>query len=225
MKKISLLFASLLSSVILLAQPFEGKIVYDITFPDLPSEMKQYEAMLPKEMTMFVNPNFTRVEQTSSMGNTVIINDNKSKSSTMLMDMMGNKMAIKSTEEDMKKRDGNTEFKVTETEETKEVAGYKCKKAVISYTDKEGEEKSFDIFYTPDIEGSNSNWVNKSMSSIKGFPLEYSMKQQNMLMRFSAKSIKKEKVGKSLSQIPAEYKLMSQEDFRKQMGTMGGGEK
>jgi GLPGLI family protein len=206
------------------AQPFEGKIMYDISYPELPSEMKQYESMLPKEMTMYVNPNFTRIEQASAMGNTVIINDNKSKTSTMLMDMMGNKMGIRSTEEDLKKRDINAEIKIQETDETKEIAGYKCKKAIVLFNDKDGQEQSFDVYYTPEIEAQQANWTNKSFSNIKGFPLEYSMKQQNLYMRLTAKSIKKEKVGKSLLQIPAEYKIMSPEDFKKQMGAMGDGQ-
>jgi hypothetical protein len=223
MKKIKILIASFLLSASGFAQSFEGKVIFDITFIDVPSEMKQYESMMPKEMSMFVNDNFTRVEQASAMGNTVVINDNKSKTSTMLMDMMGNKMGIKSTEEDIKKKDGNTEFKVTETEETKEIAGYKCNKSVISFTDKDGEEKSYDVYATTDIVTGGSNWSNKQMSGIKGFPLEYQMKQQGLTMKFSAKSVNKQKVGKSLAQIPAEYKIMSPEDFRKQMGGMMGG--
>lgn len=223
MKKVQLLFAALFVTIAAFSQPFEGKVVYDISFPDLPAEMKQYESMMPKEMTMFINENFTRIEQASAMGNTVIINDNKSKTSTMLMDMMGNKMGIKSTEEDLSKKDASTEFKVTETEETKDVAGYKCKKSVISFTDKDGEEKSFDMYTTTEITNDGAKWSNKQMSGVKGFPLEYMMKQQGMTMKFSAKSVKKEKVGKSLAQIPAEYKLMSPEDFKKQMGGMMGG--
>jgi hypothetical protein len=54
-------------------------------------------------------------------------------------------------------------------------------------------------------------------NEIKGFPLEYSLDQNGLRMKFLATSIVPQKVADDMFKIPSEYTLMSQEDMLKKL--------
>ncbi|MBL7928460.1 MAG: DUF4412 domain-containing protein [Bacteroidia bacterium] len=219
MKSIKQLFIALLTAVVLPAAAQktinEGKLVFEISYPnsDIPD---QQMAMMPTEMVMYIKKDKSRMEMSMGMGmTTVVITDNKAKVATTLMDVMGNKIATKSTEADIEKQSAEQgNFKVQVTDETKTIAGYTCKKAVV--TDSEGETS--DIYFCEDIKMEGENWAQKQFKDIKGFPLMYTMKQRGMNMQMTATKISAEKVDDSKFAIPADYKEMTQEEMRKMFG-------
>jgi GLPGLI family protein len=193
----------------------EGKVVFEISYPDADMPDEQM-AMMPTESKMFFKDNQARIEMKMGMGmSQVMLFDNKNKMMTMLMDMMGNKIAVKMTEEDIKKRkekEGKQDYDVKLTDETKEIAGYKCKKAVV--TNKDG---SFDLYYTDQIAYKNGDWVS-DFKGIDGFPLQYKITNNNLTMQMNAKSVSKEKVEDSMFKIPDDYKPMTSEELQKMYG-------
>ncbi|MCC6383793.1 MAG: DUF4412 domain-containing protein [Bacteroidia bacterium] len=193
----------------------EGKIIFEISYPnaDIPD---QQLAMMPTEMTMYLKRDKSRVEMSMGMGmSTVVINDNKAKVATTLMDVMGNKIATKVTEEDVKKEnEKQPDVKVSITDETKDIAGYKCKKAVVT----DGEGGSYDLYYCEDITVEGGNWSQKGYENIKGLPLQYSINQGGMNMQMTAKKVSSEKVDDGLFRIPTDYKEMSKEELKKMFG-------
>ncbi|MCK5702081.1 MAG: hypothetical protein KAI29_13045, partial [Cyclobacteriaceae bacterium] len=84
---------------------FEGKIVYTITYTDMPAEMKGYESMLPKDLTIFMKGNKSRVEQTQMMGKNIIVSDMDNKNGFMEMDMAGQKIRLNISTEDFEKEE------------------------------------------------------------------------------------------------------------------------
>lgn len=190
----------------------EGKILYEISYPDadIPDEQM---AMMPTESKLFFKDDHSRVEMKMGMGmNQVMIFDNKNKIMTMLMDMMGNKIAIKMNEDDIKKRkekDGKEDYDIKITDETKEVAGYKCKKAIVT-----GKDGSFDLYFTDQITYRNGDWVSE-YKGIDGFPLQYKITQGSLTMQMTAKNINKEKVDDEKFVIPSDYKSMTMEEMQK----------
>src|SRR4051794_19395113 len=73
----------------------EGKVVFEISYPDADMPDEQM-AMMPTESKMFFKDNQARIEMKMGMGmSQVMLFDNKNKMMTMLMDMMGNKIAVK----------------------------------------------------------------------------------------------------------------------------------
>jgi GLPGLI family protein len=219
MKSIKLLFIGLLNVAMLpaVAQKTmnEGKFIFEISYPG--SEMSDQQlAMMPTEMVMYIKKDKSRMEMSMGMGmTTVVISDNKAKVATTLMDVMGNKIATKSTEADIEKQNADQgDFKVQITDETKTIAGYTCKKAVV--TDNEGE--SSDIYFCEDIKLEGGNWSQKQFKDINGFPLMYSFKQRGMNMQMTATKIIDEKVDDSKFNIPSDYKEMTQEEMRKMFG-------
>jgi GLPGLI family protein len=217
-KKVMLLFILMAANVIYAnAQKIsEGKVVYDITYPDTDMPDEQM-AMMPTESSMFFKGTQSRVEMKMGMGmNQVVLFDNKNKVMTMLMDMMGSKTAVKMTEEDLKKqkeKTGKSDYQIKVTDETKDVAGYKCKKAIV--TTKDG--GTFDLYFTDQITFKNGDWASE-FKGVDGFPLQYKITQGEMTMQLTAKTVSKEKVDDALFTVPSDYKYMTQEEMMKMYG-------
>ncbi len=189
---------------------FQGSVNYTIDY-ELPEAMEAQRAMLPTNMLMYIGEGFTRVEQKTMMGDQIVITDTKEKSAVLLMNMMGQKMAITMNSDDTPETE---EPKIEYLDETKVVAGYNCKKAIVTTKDEEGEEQSVEVYYTKEIPSE----ANDKLKGLDGFPLEYGISAQGMLMTMKAKEIKKEKVAKNLSEIPEGYETMTMEEFLKSMG-------
>jgi len=203
----------LLVTVTLSAQkPFEGKIVYKIDYPSLPEEMKGMEGMLPKETIVYTKGTKSRSETASLMGNQVVISDSKKDYGVVLMDMIGQKIAIEPTAEEMKdSKERSDKMVVKYLNETKTIAGIKCKKATITSPD---EEFPLEVYYTEEYSNYNTN----DMKQLKGMPLEYSIKANGLEMRMVAQTVKAEKVADSMFEVPADYQKMTSQELEKMFG-------
>ncbi|MDC0304094.1 DUF4412 domain-containing protein [Flavobacteriales bacterium] len=199
---------------------FEGTVVFGLEYKDLPAEMAAMEAMLPDEMTTRIKGDKTRLEQSMGMGmSQVTITDMKTESGTLLMDMMGKKMAVSMSKDEL----GKLEKKKAETKPKfnyvkgagKEIAGYKCEKVMVTM---EGVEE-MELFYTNELPAG----ANKQFEGLKGFPLEYTMDSGQFKVKMTAKTVTKEKLDKSLFGIPSDFEKMTFAEFEKAMGGMMGG--
>lgn len=222
MTKIILTVSLIIVSVLgVSAQPFEGKIVFSISFPTITDP--QTASMLPKEATAYYKKGKSRMEMNMAMGmKQTTISDSETKKTTVLMDMMGQKYAIESdqnSEDEKKAKEMSEKAKVKVTGETKKIAGYTCKKAVLTYTDPEQENKEVEmvLWFTNEIEA-DKGYMTGPMSKIDGAILEYSIDQGAMSMVLAAKSVNKESVPAQMFEVPAEYKKMTQEELQNMMG-------
>lgn len=212
MKKI--IFTLLIMSTLMFKtnaqKTFEGTVTFSITYGDLPPEMAGYESMLPKESITKIKDGNNKTEQTSAMGTNITISD-KDGNVTILMNMMGQKIAIKeaasTTKEEVDKP------VITYIDETKVIAGYKCKKAELKFKD---ENAVMVVYYTEEI---NSNIKNTQVSveGLKGFMMEYSIENQGIEMTISASSVKKEKISDAEFTVPSDYEVMTKEEYIKMM--------
>jgi len=218
MKKLSIILAviGMFNVIHVQAQKLtDWKIVYEITFPDMEVD-EQTKSMMPTESVIYIKENFLRMEMKMMCMSTVVISNQKDKSATTLMDMMGNKYAVKMTAEEIEKEKAkmNTpKYDTKLTDETKVIAGYKCKKAIAST--KDGNDMV--IYYTNDIVAKNQNFSDQ-YKGVEGFPMEYQMSQNGMNMKLLAKSVSKEKVDDAKFVIPSDYKLTTKEELAKMFG-------
>lgn len=216
MKKL-LLLSCLFLAVFANAQDFEGKVVYDIKLPaTLDPQMKM---MMPKEAVGYFKDGKVRMETQAAMGmTTTSIANSKSGESVVLMNVMGSKYAIKGSGDDKEEKEMMERTEVKLSDSTKTVAGYTCKKAVVTFTTKETNEKvNMNLWYTKDIKATNKH-ISGPMGKIDGFILEYSFSQQGIDMLFSASAVTKQAVEESLFTVPADYKFMTQEELKKAFG-------
>jgi GLPGLI family protein len=191
---------------------FEGVITYAIELDsdDLDPMTKSFLEGMSTEV--FIKGEKTKIIQDQGMAKTIIISEGK-KAPVILMDMMGQKLRMKNDPDFTKKEEEaakNTQIK--ETNETKTIAGYTCKKAEV--TNMNGETAV--VYYTPELPASNSPGA--QFKGLKGMALEYELNQMGMKMIVKAKSVKSEKVADSKFAIPDGYTEVSVEDLQKMFG-------
>jgi len=192
----------------------EGIIVFDITYPD--TETGDLMAgILPREMVLKFKNNKTIGELSAGMGvfKTSIIALPETKMVHQLLKIMSKKyvLAIDSTEIESLYSE-LPEMKIHFVDETKEIAGYKCHKAVVTFKDNIKEE--FSVYYTDDIGIENSNWCTP-FHEISGVLLEYQVRKYNYEMRLTAREVEKAEIDDSAFDIPPDYEEISQNGMDK----------
>lgn len=219
MKRI-FLFACIISlSLNLFAQSFEGKIVFEMSFPDFKDP--QMAALLPKEAVAYFKNNQSRMEMNMMMGmKNATISDGLKKTSITLMDLMGQKYAVENNaSNDAEQKKVMESTKVSITAEKKMIAGYMCTKALVEIPNPEKAKEwiKIDMWFTKDL-SINKNYMNGPIEKIDGSVLEFSLNQSGMKINLSAKEILKQPVSDDLFLIPTGYKRMSSAELMKMMG-------
>lgn len=202
------LFLSLYSR----AQGPSGYIKYNMSYAESSMTKEELE-MMPAETEMWFKGDLVKLRMPMGMGmqsDVLILKDKV----VLLMDLMGNKLAMESTKAEVEKENFGTKKAVVKliAGETKNIAGFDCKKAMLSTPG----EKDMIVWYSDKIK-SNGSWYFQ-MSEIKGFPLEFSMKTGEMSVRMTAKEVRMENVGDTEFTVSSDYKLMTQADMMKMMG-------
>lgn len=206
MKKITLFLLFVLSYTFSFSQTFEGEIVFGISYENLPPEMKGMEGMMPTEFKFLIKNEKSRMEMNSMMGPAITITDNSAKTSTVLMNAMGQKMKMTVDFNETEKADANSEkLDIKYVDGTKKIAGYTCKKAVMKMDGEEGGEMIF--YYTEEIAPIEGMKGFKD-AGLKGMPLEYSITQKGMKMVVTATKIEKKSIDDSVFDIPEGYTEM-----------------
>lgn len=172
---------------------FEGSIVYELSYEDLPDAMKKQEADLPKEATLKIKGQkavlFLGDAPTS-------IADTKDSTIIILVEMFGRKAASKMPlGRFLKKYEAATE--ITNVDGSKKIAGYNCKKAILS---QKGIET--DLYYTDKINAKHFQY-----SKVDGFPLEFTEAFMSMKTHYKATKVKEEKVDDSAFEVPDDYEM------------------
>jgi GLPGLI family protein len=197
------------------AKEFKGVITYKITISGsgVTDEMK---TMMPKTMTMTIMGNKSRNEMVMSMGKTVTITNGDEKSTITLMDMMGQKLAIKMTSEEINKELGDSPKATVEvTSETKEIAGYTCKKAIVTVPE---EDQEIIVYFTEELGTSALNFDNPQFKDINGVMLEFEIPNDQFNMHFEAVSVEKKSVSDSEFTIPDGYQIKTKEEMKAMFG-------
>lgn len=197
--------------------PFTGTIVYDVKPGDELPDMAK--AMAPKSVTYKFSNDKQSMKLSFPLMEQVTIFDPANRVARILMDLLGQKMVIDQSAaelEDLKKQQGET-IGVKETNETKTIAGYPCKKAVITRKTTDGKEIASTIYYTNAIDVSKFSLFS-AFPEIKGIPLEFSMKTGQMDFLITARSITKESIPPSEFVVGPDYRQVTVEELKKFFG-------
>jgi hypothetical protein len=220
MKNVILTLIAAIISFTTFSQTFDGKISAKMVPISVPDEMKGMEGMMSQDLTIYSKKEKSRVELKSMMGNTVIISDTIKKETIVLMDLMGQKTAIKQPLDESTsagsfgfEAQGGT-FKATN--ETKTIAGYKCTKGIYTMPTEEGEPAmTIELWYTSAFDNPQSD------SDIPGMVMEFTMDMEGMTMQFTITALSKEIVADSMFEIPQGYTIKTEEEFQNSIPTMG----
>ena len=201
--------------------PFTGTVVFDVKAEgDIPEQAK---AMMPTEMTLKLIPEKQSMAMNFGMMEQKTIYDAATQESNSMMNVMGQKLVIKVTAAQIQEQrlaQGETTG-VKLADDTKTIAGYLCKKAIITKKVKDGADVTMEVYYTDDIDVSKFKFSN-AIPELNGFPMEYTMKNGPMAFKMTARSVKKENIAASEFVVPADYKQVTSEQLKTMFG--GGGE-
>jgi len=223
MKKIVLIGSIVISAVLcnsisaISEKPFEGIITYKITYPDSKFTENQL-AMFPKVFTVSIKGTKSRTDLVMSGMNSVEITDYSDKTSVSLINMMGQKYAIKQTTAEIEARMASEgKATVEHSDETKVIAGYPCKKVIVTVNN-DGAKSTFEAWYTSEFGSTLSNFNNPLYKEIDGALLEFLMKNREVTMKFTATSVEKKKIQAKEFDIPSDYTLTTQDELKSKFG-------
>lgn len=193
---------------------FEGVITYSVSV-DNPQAASMMQGSSVK---IYMKGDQVKAVSDMGMSKTIVISNKATPDKpAILVEVMGNKYQLKM--DPAKKKDDDDKPTIKYTDETKTVAGYNCHKAEITTMGKDGQSYTTNVYYTEDLPSYSGS--RDQFKGLKGFPLEYSMKQQGMNIAISATSVSKESVPDDTFTVPSGYKLMTademQADIQKQM--------
>ncbi len=212
-------------------KPFEGVITFKITYPDNKISESQM-AMYPKMLTVSIKGTKARTDMQLSGMNTVTITDYSDKTSVALVNLMGQKYAIKKTTADIEKEMEKEAKPTVEYSkganpiekdlagvagETKMIAGYTCKKAVITVNDG-GAVTTYEIYYTHELGSKMANFDKPWYQDIDGVLLEFFLKTHDVNMKFSATSVEKKSLPAIDFEIPSDYPITTLDELKSKFG-------
>jgi GLPGLI family protein len=181
---------------------FQGSITYKISYTGR-ELTTQEETQMPNKMIKYY-ANFDEVDKiVMPMGYYFTITNRETKEFTIVYDMMGQKFYSQWVKDSTDNKD-KPEIIVSKLDETKTIAGYKCKKAVITVKSKEKDQITT-VFYTEDFKPSFPD----EDYNIDGIILETEVllgdadDDEALTMVSTATEVVKGKVKKSEYEIPA----------------------
>lgn len=219
-KKIPSLLITLLLACGLIAQnPIkQGKIFYEMDFPDIPMEQKiAMGNNLPKDATAYFKDGKTRVETPMPFGKLVIIRNNANKEFIFAFNNIETKkkLAFKKTDAEIQlalKDSTKADVKIEITNETKMIAGYKGTKAKVkTILNKDTIESEY--WFNSDIPKINmGNEQDAIFSKLNGGLLEYTVNQGGMKVTMRIRKLVNEEINDNLFELGASYKLVKDEE-------------
>lgn len=191
----------------------EGKIVYKLSYPQF-EEDNIFTSMFPREMTFMFKDNNTKNELKTSMAvfSTSLLANAKEKKVTHLV-RIANKYSglemdsVEIMEEYGKKPDNMV---ITPTDSTKEIAGYLCHHARVTFENDSA--KDFDIFYTYDIGIEDPNWCTP-FYEIKGVLMEAKVNKFNIDMHMIATAVVAEEYPEEEFIVTQEYQPITVQEM------------
>jgi GLPGLI family protein len=199
---------------------FEGIITYKISYPDNKFTESQ-QAMFPTMLTVSIKGSNSKTEIKTQMGDQIEITDYVAKTKVALIDMMGQKYAVRSTAEEIEKENAKEPPATVEiTSETKVIAGYTCKKAIVTVND-DGVVSKYNVYFTNELGPKAANFDNPLYKDIDGVMLEFSMKTPQFTMVFSATSVEKKNLTAKEFEVPSDFTVITKEELKTKFGGMG----
>lgn len=215
MRKLFFALTAVLLAGLTLAQSEEGKIVYAVEMSSDDPQMSVAAQMMSGskfELTFRKGATMAKMDMGAMMSMTTTVNG---EDVLILMGgMMGNK-AVKTTKSELIDKEGaDMDATVELLDETKEVVGYTCKKAIVTDSD----DNQIEYWYTEKLKLTVEGQGNAN-GLIPGIALAFSIDKRGMTMSYIATSVE-DKISNEISfevSIPEGYEEMTMEE----MGSLG----
>jgi hypothetical protein len=188
----------------------EGVIEYDITYPKLdPNNMMV--AGLPSKAYLRFKDNNMANDMSGMMGLISITYISKTdKTVAQTLTLINKKYVSELSAEDLKKINGEYLEKIEPGKNTRDIAGFKCKEAIVKLTNGE----TIHVYYTDEINIANPNWSNP-YNTIKGVLMDFQMERYGVAMHLTAKRVLSQKIEESTFTVSDDHKKIPFSELEK----------
>jgi hypothetical protein len=208
---------------------------------------------MESSVTAYYRGDFTKIDSKSDFGNNMVIIDHQQKKTTTLIEAMGRKTGFYSTEADEEAMRARTDSmrkarrdslqqvgvpigqprkpEIELLDDTKKIAGYTCKKALVKTRDQRGETNVTIVWYCPDFtvnggmmgRGGGGSFMRGGMmmmgmngvEDLPGYPMEIQMERSNgMKVHTVVTSVKLDaSIDDKVFEIPKGYDIKALKDM------------
>ena len=189
----------------------EGVIEYDITYPKMDPNSMMVQGLPDKAYLRFKNNDMVN-DMSGMMGLISIAYFSRQSESSVAqtLTLINKKYAANITLEEMKKMNSEYVEKVENGKNTAEIAGFKCKEAIVTLKDGE----ALHVYYTNDIGISNPNWSNP-YNKIDGVLMDFQLERYGLAMHLKAKQVTPKEMDDAEFKITSDYKMIPFEELEK----------
>lgn len=162
--------------------------------------------------TVYIKGYLSRQDMVSALYSSTIIHNSKNNTAVLLKEVSQQKILIRLNADNLKEKNMHLEgISFEYSDETKDIAGYVCKKATATLPD----GGSFTVYYTDDIIPENKAY-DQYFSQLNGLPLEYELVRGQMKVKYVVSNINLGPVPTSKFEIPSTgYRELKYEERKK----------
>ncbi|MCA0235992.1 MAG: hypothetical protein LCH81_06385 [Bacteroidetes bacterium] len=202
----------------------EGRALFQVT--DVKSENPQAAQQL-SGATMLVQTHNGVVKSVTSMMNNAVqfqrFTNTENHGSALYLDLMGKKIYVAVADSiqrlRLKDREENTHI-TYEPATTKVINGFTCHKAIVETLREDGSVREYHLFVTDEIKLPNFA-IAGIPSSLKGFPLEYTIKNGTTEVLYTLRELTTDNAG-TFEETPSGYPEMPFAEFEAGLGKKFG---
>ncbi|MDQ6757725.1 MAG: hypothetical protein M3004_12410 [Bacteroidota bacterium] len=190
----------------------EGTLIYNISIQTSAKEPTMADMMDGATTTIYIKGSQSRTELVSGLGSDITIHDSKNGTGVILKDYSGQKLMIILTKEDWDSKNNKYhEIAFETTNETLNIAGYSCKKAIAKLKD----GSSFVVYYTPELNVADKDYEYE-FKTLSGLAMQYEWQSGNRKFKYTLSKINFDAVPSSKFEIPKSgYRVMSYAEAKK----------
>jgi GLPGLI family protein len=187
----------------------EGTIVYDVVVNTGNKEPQMADALDGATTTVYLKGSKSRTDMVSALGTESNIYDSKTGNAIILKEYSSQKLMITLTKENWEtKNKAYADVSFDFTDDTKEINGYSCKKAIA----KMANGKTFNVYYTTDIVISNKEY-NYTFKNLPGLAMQYEIEAGKTKIKYTVNKIDFTAVAASKFDTPKTgYRVMTYEE-------------
>lgn len=189
----------------------EGIIEYKVSYPMLDSNDLMLDMMPEKLIMKFKDDRYkTELKAAAGIIETCYIANSTDRTLINMVKIFSDKYAMVLNESQTAAMNELPPFRLEFLEDPMVIAEANCNKVLVDFGI--GRDESVFLYYTNEIKLKDPNWCTP-FGKIDGVLLDYYLENYNMVMHLQAERIIPAEIDDSEFELPAEYKVLSKEDF------------
>lgn len=191
------------------AQPFQGRVEFNIEYTRIPSNLEEYIEKLPSVELVSIGAQQVRIDGSTAFGATwVNVRQADRSSGFQLWNIADRQLHVTKSKHELATELSQLPAPLFRpTGESKVILGYLCQKATYTLP---GSDEVLTVYYTSRI----PSWAFDQLPGLSGFPLYYEYIRGGMKFVVKASTIEQGNIAAAEFAVPAGYETVSQEEFQ-----------